>query len=137
MIWVAASVVLRWVLGESVGPGRPRSTGPLAAPIVVLIWLYFLAIAVLIGAALNAATRQLWPRRGPAAAPRSATGGGMDVRSPRLDSAAGPDRDQPPATGARPLTPLPPAVLGRAERRPRTPRPSVAANQAGPTPRSR
>jgi membrane protein len=28
---------------------------------VVLIWLYFLAIAVLIGAGLNAASRQLWP----------------------------------------------------------------------------
>ena len=28
---------------------------------MLLIWLYFLAIAVLIGAALNAAMRELWP----------------------------------------------------------------------------
>jgi membrane protein len=37
--------------------------GPLAAPIVLLIWLYVLAIAVLIGAALNAAVESLWPVR--------------------------------------------------------------------------
>jgi membrane protein len=30
---------------------------------VLLIWLYVLAIAVLIGAALNAAIEVLWPRR--------------------------------------------------------------------------
>ena len=35
--------------------------GPLSAPIVLLIWLYALAIAVLIGAAVNAAIRELWP----------------------------------------------------------------------------
>jgi membrane protein len=61
LIWVAASVALRWFLGQSVGPRSTSIYGPLAAPIVVLIWLYFLAIAVLIGAALNAATRSLWP----------------------------------------------------------------------------
>ena len=32
---------------------------PLSAPIVLLIWLYTLAIAVLIGAAFNAAVREL------------------------------------------------------------------------------
>jgi branched-chain amino acid transport system permease protein len=50
VIWVAASVVLRAVLGESVGPRSTSIYGPLAAPIVVLIWLYFLAIAFLISA---------------------------------------------------------------------------------------
>jgi membrane protein len=30
---------------------------------VLLIWLYVLAIAILIGAALNAAIEELWPRR--------------------------------------------------------------------------
>jgi membrane protein len=58
-IWVLASFVLRWVIGHSVG--GTSIYGPLATPIVVLIWLYFLAIAVLIGAALNAAVRRLWP----------------------------------------------------------------------------
>jgi membrane protein len=46
--------------------------GPLTAPIVLLIGLYAVAFAVLVGAALNAATLQLWltpegslrPRRG-------------------------------------------------------------------------
>ena len=59
LIWVAASFVLRLVISASVG--GTSIYGPLAASIVVLIWLYFLAIAVLIGAALNAATRELWP----------------------------------------------------------------------------
>ena len=35
--------------------------GPLSTPIVLLIFLYALAIAVLIGAALNAAIRGMWP----------------------------------------------------------------------------
>jgi membrane protein len=59
VIWVGASFVLRQVIGASVG--GTSIYGPLAASIVVLIWLYFLAIAVLIGAALNAAARELWP----------------------------------------------------------------------------
>ena len=33
----------------------------MSAPIVILIWLYVLAIAVLIGAGLNAAVRHLYP----------------------------------------------------------------------------
>jgi membrane protein len=63
VIWIGASIALRWFLGESVGPRSTSIYGPLAAPIVVLIWLYFLAIAVLIGAALNAATLSLWPAK--------------------------------------------------------------------------
>ena len=59
VIWLLSSFVLRIWLGASVG--GTSIYGPLSAPIVVLIWLYFLAIAVLIGAALNAAGRQLWP----------------------------------------------------------------------------
>jgi membrane protein len=58
-IWVVASFVLRWVIGQSVGGASIY--GPLATPIVVLIWLYFLAIAVLIGAALNAAIDERYP----------------------------------------------------------------------------
>jgi membrane protein len=59
VIWVLASFVLRWTIGESVGGASIY--GPLATPIVVLIWLYFLAIAVLIGAALNAAIDERYP----------------------------------------------------------------------------
>ena len=64
VIWVGSSFVLRWVLTHSVGDASTSIYGPLAAPIIVLIWLYFLAIAVLIGAGLNAASRQLWPPEG-------------------------------------------------------------------------
>ncbi len=67
VIWVLASFVVRKVIGASVG--GTSIYGPLAATIVVLIWLYFLAIAVLIGAALNAASRVLWPIRGESNSP--------------------------------------------------------------------
>lgn len=58
-LWTVASAALRLVLEASVG--GTSIYGPLASPIVVLIWLYLLAIAVLIGAALNATLDQLWP----------------------------------------------------------------------------
>ena len=37
--------------------------GPLAAPIAVLLWLYLVAIAVLIGAAVNAAFDSVFPQK--------------------------------------------------------------------------
>ena len=52
--WVAGSYVLRWVLTVTAAESR-SIYGPLAAPIAVLLWLYLLALAVLIGAAVNAA----------------------------------------------------------------------------------
>ncbi len=58
--WIVGSAVLRWVLVDTAS----RSTsiyGPLATPIAVLLWLYLLAITVLIGAAINASCDQLWP----------------------------------------------------------------------------
>ena len=60
--WIVGSAVLRWVL---VGTARSSTSiyGPLAAPIAVLLWLYVLSIAVLIGAAINAAFDQLWPQK--------------------------------------------------------------------------
>lgn len=61
LIWVGASVVLRSWAERAVGGASVY--GPLSTPIVLLIWLYFLAIAVLIGAAFNAAIRRLWPAR--------------------------------------------------------------------------
>ncbi len=58
-IWLLASFVVRVSLEASLGGSTIY--GPLSAPVVLLIWLYFLAIAILIGAGLNAATRVLWP----------------------------------------------------------------------------
>jgi membrane protein len=59
VIWAIASFVVRGTIAASLGGSSIY--GPLSAPIVLLIWLYMLAIAVLIGAALNAAIRNLWP----------------------------------------------------------------------------
>ena len=60
VIWVLASFVLRGTITASV-KGGTSIYGPLSTPIVLLIFLYALAIAVLIGAALNAAIRTMWP----------------------------------------------------------------------------
>ncbi len=87
VIWVLASALLRLVLTISLsGTGEAGTRnfsiyGPLTTPIVVLLWLYFLAIAVLIGAALNSAVDARWPARS------QPTG-------------------EPPAGGGPPLTPV-------------------------------
>ena len=64
VFWVLGSFVLRWVLTVTASDST-SIYGPLAAPIAVMIWLYILAIAVLIGAALNASFDQLWPESEP------------------------------------------------------------------------
>lgn len=53
VIWVGGGYLLRFALTHWVG--GTSIYGPLAAPIVVLLWLYLISIAVLIGAAFNAA----------------------------------------------------------------------------------
>ena len=60
--WIAGSYVLRWVLTVTAAESR-SIYGPLAAPIAVLLWLYLLALAVLIGAAVNAAFDTVWPQK--------------------------------------------------------------------------
>jgi membrane protein len=59
--WLLGSYVLRLLIRLSVG--GTSIYGPLAASIVVLLWLYVLALMVLIGAALNAAVDRRWPSR--------------------------------------------------------------------------
>ncbi len=59
--WVAGSALLRWVLTVTAADSR-SVFGPLAAPIAVLLWLYLLALAVLIGAAVNAAFDTVFPQ---------------------------------------------------------------------------
>ena len=59
--WVFGSALLRWIL-MGTAQGSTSIYGPLAAPIAVLLWLYLLSIAVLIGAALNAAFDFIWPQ---------------------------------------------------------------------------
>jgi membrane protein len=100
VIWVLASAVLRGVLGIAV-PGAGADTaslsiyGPLTTPIVVLVWLYLLAIAVLIGAALNAAVDETWPHGERSAARRDAArraGEAAGTLTPVRDTEA--ERDQ-------------------------------------------
>jgi len=59
--WIVGSAALRWVL-VATAKNSTSIYGPLATPIAVLLWLYLLSIAVLIGAALNAAFDQIWPQ---------------------------------------------------------------------------
>lgn len=59
VIWLVGSWALRETLQGAVG--STSIYGPLATPILVLIWLYLLSIAVLIGAALNASFDRVFP----------------------------------------------------------------------------
>ncbi len=70
-IWVAGSLVLRYALIRSTN--GPSVYGPLAAPIALLLWLYVMALAVLIGAAFNAALKAALDRRSNAVRPHDDT----------------------------------------------------------------
>lgn len=70
MAWIVGSYLLRWVLTVTASDSR-SVYGPLAAPIAVLTWLYLVAIAVLIGAAVNRAFETVLPPRSPAARRRA------------------------------------------------------------------
>ena len=59
VVWVGGSVVLRLVLNAT--SGSTTIYGPLATPIAVLVWLYVMSLAVLVGAAFNAAADHVWP----------------------------------------------------------------------------
>ena len=61
LAWIVGSYILRWVLTVTAADSK-SIYGPLAAPIAVLIWLYIVAIAVLIGAAVNAAFDTVFPQ---------------------------------------------------------------------------
>ncbi|GGS69985.1 YihY/virulence factor BrkB family protein [Nonomuraea spiralis] len=58
-LWILCAAVLRAVLAAWFSPVSVY--GSLAAPIALLLWLYITALAVLIGAILNAEVDRLWP----------------------------------------------------------------------------
>lgn len=60
--WILGSLLLRWVLTATANDSR-SIYGPLASPIAVLLWLYLLSIAVLIGAAVNASFDSVFPQK--------------------------------------------------------------------------
>src|SRR5205814_9211042 len=73
-LWVLASAGLRAVVGGD-GVGRRASVyGPLASPVALLVWLYLLALAVLVGAALNATLERRLTGATEASLPRSRRG---------------------------------------------------------------
>ncbi len=90
-IWVGGSALLRLFIGASTD--STSIYGPLAAPIAVLIWLYVTSMAVLIGAAVNAAVDEVWPRLS-----------GADLSRP---AQLGAERDHQEAVGSETLTPIP------------------------------
>ncbi len=57
LIWIAGSAGLRAYLSSSLR----SDTGPAAAPIAVLLFFFLTALAVLIGAELNATVDAMWP----------------------------------------------------------------------------
>lgn len=56
--WLGAAFALRVYVQTAI---RGDVFGPLAAPIVLMLWLYVSAFAVLLGAELNAAIAKIWP----------------------------------------------------------------------------
>ncbi|WP_246074653.1 YihY/virulence factor BrkB family protein [Nonomuraea terrae] len=58
-LWIVCAGVLRAVLAAWFSPVSVY--GSLATPIALLLWLYITALAVLIGAILNAEVDRLWP----------------------------------------------------------------------------
>jgi len=61
IVWILGSWALRALL-TATASNSMSIYGPLAAPIAVLLWLYLLSIAVLIGAAVNAAFDTVFPQ---------------------------------------------------------------------------
>lgn len=61
-VWLLGSFLLREFLTVTAADSR-SIYGPLAAPIAVLLWLYILSIAVLVGASLNAAFDTVFPQQ--------------------------------------------------------------------------
>ncbi|MEU7898834.1 YihY/virulence factor BrkB family protein [Nonomuraea sp. NPDC049152] len=70
-LWLLCAMVLRAVFASWFSPVSVY--GSLAAPIAVLLWLYITALAVLIGAILNAEVDRLWPGEGATRASRAAS----------------------------------------------------------------
>lgn len=58
VLWLLGGLGLRVYLAVAL---KSTTYGPLASPIAILLWLYVTAIAVLVGAEVNAEIDKLWP----------------------------------------------------------------------------
>jgi membrane protein len=100
-IWVLGSLILRLYLDGSAS--GVTVYGSLGAAIAVLAWLYVTALAVLIGAALNAEIDKIWPgeytaraRAEAAESQAKAAEKHLNAAERRAEAAADPD-EEPPA----------------------------------------
>jgi membrane protein len=102
VIWVVGSLFLRIYLSGSLS--GVSVYGSLAAAIAVLAWLYVAALAVLIGATLNAEIDRLWPSAGTARARAVRAAREQDAAQAAQVAAqaaqAGTDAAEPGATAA-------------------------------------
>jgi membrane protein len=80
LIWIVGSFALRLYLAGSLA--GVSVYGSLAASIAVLAWLYVAALAVLIGAALNAEIDRRWPSPGTARARAAREAAGLPAAGP-------------------------------------------------------
>ncbi|WP_242001854.1 YihY/virulence factor BrkB family protein [Kribbella steppae] len=130
-IWILGSFVLRWILQSTVG--GTSIYGPLAAPIAVLMWLYMTAIAVLIGAALNAVVDRLWPHKS-----RAIEAAEVQARKDAEDEVEPVMKAEPEPHHHHPLTPLePPAPVvptDGSQSTPEDPNPAPAPTGDAPRP---
>lgn len=61
VVWLGASAAIRVYTAELAGFSTNETFAGLAAPLVLLLWIYASGIAVLLGAELNAEIERLWP----------------------------------------------------------------------------
>lgn len=101
LIWLAGSALLRLYIGATVD-GGPSVYGSLAAPVAVLFWLYITALAILIGAGLNAELDAFWPGLETARARAEREGGDVKAISPVVEK---PVVDEPPVNRETPQRP--------------------------------
>jgi membrane protein len=83
-LWLAVSFGFRFYLGEV--RGYSATYGSLGAVIVLLLWFYLTALAIVVGGAVNSViSRQdpAWRRTGGGAAAAAAAGGAAGQRAPR------------------------------------------------------
>lgn len=67
VVWLTASTALRIYALQFVEPNSPYSV--FGTPLVMLLWIYLTAVALLVGAELNAEIEKMWPSsEGPYAA---------------------------------------------------------------------
>jgi membrane protein len=107
-LWLAGTVALRVYVGQTIAEDAIYE--PIAGPLIVLLWLYVSAFAVLLGAEFNAEIEKMWPSRPhlhPAVAGAFMTDGQGRSRNPLAR------RRKPPQSSGDPTVALPAAHTTR------------------------